>query len=153
VPHRSCRLVGAQGTLIWDAIKDVVEIFRVETGRWERTWNFRRWIAIRRIWTKPATFFSRRDATTGKLPDLSAAYDVVAIVEAAKESIACGRHHQDIRDMSSKPVKSVVFIFARGGSKGVPGKNIKPLGGKAIDSARHRNWSCDTDSGNRDRLD
>ena len=34
--------------------------------------------------------------------------------------------------MSSKPVKSVVFIFARGGSKGVPGKNIKPLGGKPL---------------------
>jgi CMP-N-acetylneuraminic acid synthetase len=34
--------------------------------------------------------------------------------------------------MNSKPVKSVVFIFARGGSKGVPGKNIKPLGGKPL---------------------
>lgn len=34
--------------------------------------------------------------------------------------------------MSSKPVKSVVFIFARGGSKGVPGKNIKSLGGKPL---------------------
>lgn len=34
--------------------------------------------------------------------------------------------------MSGKPVKSVVFIFARGGSKGVPGKNIKPLGGKPL---------------------
>ena len=34
--------------------------------------------------------------------------------------------------MSSKQVKSVVFIFARGGSKGVPGKNIKRLGGKPL---------------------
>lgn len=34
--------------------------------------------------------------------------------------------------MCSKPIKSVVFIFARGGSKGVPGKNIKPLGGKPL---------------------
>lgn len=34
--------------------------------------------------------------------------------------------------MSSIPVKSVVFIFARGGSKGVPGKNIKPLRGKPL---------------------
>jgi N-acylneuraminate cytidylyltransferase len=35
----------------------------------------------------------------------------------------------------------IAFIFARGGSKGVPGKNVKPLGGKpliawAIDTAR-----------------
>lgn len=36
------------------------------------------------------------------------------------------------RDMSSKQVKSVVFIFARGGSKGVPGKNIKSLAGKPL---------------------
>lgn len=35
-------------------------------------------------------------------------------------------------DMSSKQVKSVVFIFARGGSKGIPGKNIKSLGGKPL---------------------
>jgi CMP-N-acetylneuraminic acid synthetase len=34
--------------------------------------------------------------------------------------------------MSSKPIKSVVFIFARGGSKGVPGKNIKLLAGKPL---------------------
>lgn len=34
--------------------------------------------------------------------------------------------------MSSKPAKSVVFIFARGGSKGVPGKNIKLLAGKPL---------------------
>jgi CMP-N-acetylneuraminic acid synthetase len=34
--------------------------------------------------------------------------------------------------MSSKSAKSVVFIFARGGSKGVPGKNIKLLAGKPL---------------------
>jgi N-acylneuraminate cytidylyltransferase len=34
--------------------------------------------------------------------------------------------------MSSKSVKPVAFIFARGGSKGVPGKNIKLLGGKPL---------------------
>jgi CMP-N-acetylneuraminic acid synthetase len=34
--------------------------------------------------------------------------------------------------MQSKPLKTVVFIFARGGSKGVPGKNIKILGNKPL---------------------
>jgi CMP-N-acetylneuraminic acid synthetase len=34
--------------------------------------------------------------------------------------------------MSNKKVKSVIFIFARGGSKGVPGKNIKSLHGKPL---------------------
>ena len=29
-------------------------------------------------------------------------------------------------------MKTVAFIFARGGSKGLPGKNILPLGGKPL---------------------
>ena len=29
-------------------------------------------------------------------------------------------------------MKAVAFIFARGGSKGLPGKNIRPLGGKPL---------------------
>ena len=29
-------------------------------------------------------------------------------------------------------MSTVGFIFARGGSKGVPGKNIRPLGGKPL---------------------
>ena len=29
-------------------------------------------------------------------------------------------------------MKAVAFIFARGGSKGLPGKNILPLGGKPL---------------------
>lgn len=43
--------------------------------------------------------------------------------------------------MSSTKLRAIGFIFARGGSKGVPGKNIKPLAGKpliayAIETAR-----------------
>ncbi len=29
-------------------------------------------------------------------------------------------------------MKAIAFIFARGGSKGLPGKNIRPLGGKPL---------------------
>ena len=29
-------------------------------------------------------------------------------------------------------MKAITFIFARGGSKGLPGKNIRPLGGKSL---------------------
>lgn len=43
--------------------------------------------------------------------------------------------------MSNNKLRAIGFIFARGGSKGVPGKNIKPLAGKpliayAIETAR-----------------
>lgn len=31
-----------------------------------------------------------------------------------------------------KPMKAIAFIFARGGSKGLPGKNIRPLAGKPL---------------------
>jgi N-acylneuraminate cytidylyltransferase len=34
--------------------------------------------------------------------------------------------------MESKDLKTVAFIFARGGSKGLPGKNVKPLNGKPL---------------------
>jgi CMP-N-acetylneuraminic acid synthetase len=34
--------------------------------------------------------------------------------------------------METKSLKTVAFIFARGGSKGLPGKNIKPLLGKPL---------------------
>lgn len=33
---------------------------------------------------------------------------------------------------SNKSTKAVAFVFARGGSKGVPGKNIRPLAGKPL---------------------
>jgi predicted dehydrogenase len=90
VPHRSCRLIGVQGTLIWDAIKDTVEIYRVETGQWERT-EFPALDRNQAYLDETSDFLFAIDSTTCKLPALSAAYDVVAIVEAAKESMACGR--------------------------------------------------------------
>ena len=34
--------------------------------------------------------------------------------------------------MESTDLKRIAFIFARGGSKGLPGKNIKPLAGKPL---------------------
>ena len=34
--------------------------------------------------------------------------------------------------MEKTDFKAVCFIFARGGSKGLPGKNIRTLGGKPL---------------------
>jgi predicted dehydrogenase len=90
VPHRSCRLIGAQGTMIWDAIKDVVDIYRVETGQWERT-EFPTLDRNQAYLEEIRDFLFSAEITTVKLPDLSAAYDVVAIVEAAKNSIESGK--------------------------------------------------------------
>lgn len=90
VPHRSCRLIGALGTLIWDAIKDVVEVYRVETGQWERT-EFPALDRNQPYLDETRDFLFPTDVTTGQLPNLSAAYDVLAIVEAAKDSIASGK--------------------------------------------------------------
>ncbi len=90
VPHRSCRLVGDQGTIVWDAIKDSVEVYRVETGQWERT-EFPALDRNQAYLEEIRDFLFVTDSTTGKLPDLSAAYDVLAIVEAAKNSIASGK--------------------------------------------------------------
>ncbi len=35
-------------------------------------------------------------------------------------------------DMQEPELRTIAFIFARGGSKGVPGKNIKMLDGKPL---------------------
>jgi predicted dehydrogenase len=86
-PHRSCRLIGTQGTLCWDAIKDVVEIYRVQTGEWEST-EFPALGHNQTYLDEIQDFLFSADLSTVKLPDLCAAYDVVAIVEAAKNSIA-----------------------------------------------------------------
>jgi predicted dehydrogenase len=90
VPHRSCRLIGTQGTLIWDAIKDVVEIYRAETGQWERV-EFQTLERNQAYLDELSDFLLASEVTRGLLPDLTSAYDVVAIVEAAKASIASGK--------------------------------------------------------------
>jgi len=90
VPHRSCRLIGTQGTLIWDAIKDVVDIYCVEIGQWERT-EFPTLDRNQTYLAEIRDFLFATDAMTKSLPELPAAYDVVAIVEAAKASIASGK--------------------------------------------------------------
>jgi CMP-N-acetylneuraminic acid synthetase len=42
------------------------------------------------------------------------------------------RCHQSPCGVGGGRLKAVAFIFARGGSKGLPGKNIRPLGGKPL---------------------
>lgn len=40
--------------------------------------------------------------------------------------------HKEPSKVKGKRMKATAFIFARGGSKGLPGKNIRPLGGKPL---------------------
>ena len=46
--------------------------------------------------------------------------------------MACEPHAVVPTDIPGDPKRHVAFIFARGGSKGLPGKNIKPLAGKPL---------------------
>ena len=34
-PQRTCRVIGSEGTLVWDAIADRVDLYRAATGIWE----------------------------------------------------------------------------------------------------------------------
>ena len=35
VPDRRCRFIGSEGTLVWNAILNQIDLFRVSTGQWE----------------------------------------------------------------------------------------------------------------------
>ncbi len=84
---RSCKFIGSKGTLIWDGLQDRVDIFYSGHGEWERLevppCPDRNVMYIDEV----SDFLDCVDS--GRVPAITAkeAYDVLAIVEAAKASI------------------------------------------------------------------
>jgi len=87
VPHRSCRFIGAQGTLVWNALNDSIDVFTVATGKWEHL-DFPMKDRNQLYLDELTEFLSLSDSKETRLPNLAEGYDVLAIVEAAKQSIA-----------------------------------------------------------------
>lgn len=87
VPHRSCRFIGSQGTLVWNALSDSIDVFTVASGKWEHLvfpMKDRNQLYVDEL----AEFLSLSESKETRLPNLTEGYDVVAIVEAAKQSLA-----------------------------------------------------------------
>jgi len=89
-PDRRCRFIGTEGTVIWDAIADTIDVFRAETGQWQR------------VSCPPADrdatyleqlrrFLAAAKGGTSTLPTLAESFDVLTIAVAAARSITEGR--------------------------------------------------------------
>lgn len=89
-PHRSCRFIGSKGTLVWNAISDSVDLFQVASGTWEHL-SFAMEDRNQMYLDELAEFLSLSEGIESRLPNLADGYNVLAIVEAAKQSIASNK--------------------------------------------------------------
>lgn len=85
---RSCKFIGTEGTLVWDGIADRLDQFDGIRGEWQRIDT--RACPDRNVMYIEELRHFLACIETGGTPviDACAAYDVLAIVEAAKASIA-----------------------------------------------------------------
>jgi predicted dehydrogenase len=85
VPHRSCRFIGAEGTLVWDAAAGSIDIGR-SGGAWERTCHpmaDRNAMYLEEL----ADFLSLVRGGASRLPSLDEGRGVLAVVDAARKSM------------------------------------------------------------------
>jgi predicted dehydrogenase len=89
-PDRRCRFIGAEGTLIWDGIADTIDIFRTETGQWERI-TFPPAEPDASYSDQLQRFLAAAEGAASALPTLAEGYDVLTIATAAACSMKKGR--------------------------------------------------------------
>lgn len=92
-PDRRCRFIGSEGTLLWDAMRDTIDVYRASTKDWE---NLHVAAADRNqmYLDELAKFFELIAGGTDTLARLDEACDVLAIVEAARNSLM---HKQTVK--------------------------------------------------------
>ena len=143
-PSRQCRIIGTEGTLIWDAIANTVRCFETAADEWSDmliTSTDRSQMYLDELVEFLAAINQQRQpCVTGEdgrralavvlAAKQSADEGVTVSVESAGPTVVCG---------TTLPHRTVGFVFARGGSKGLPGKNLRDLADKPPDCACHRN--------------
>jgi predicted dehydrogenase len=86
-PTRSCKFIGENGTIIWNGITDSLDLFRAESGVWERIDGFVQSDRNQMYLDELSHFFDCLGGRQKLIVDGVQGYDVLAIVDAAKASI------------------------------------------------------------------
>lgn len=88
-PHRSCRFIGSEGTIIWDAIENSVRIYCAS----RRGWECKKYSSYdhNKMYVDELSEFIIKTADSSRLPGVTEAYNVLAIIEAAKTSMSTDR--------------------------------------------------------------
>ena len=85
-PHRSCRLIGNEGTLVWNAAADKIERYRAASGAWEQLCYP---LADRNqmYLDELSEFLRPAGAPEGALTSVVEGIGVMAVIEAARVSL------------------------------------------------------------------
>jgi predicted dehydrogenase len=86
-PFRQCKLIGKNGTLIWDGIKDRVEYFNLNNKSWTVMDEFTLVDKNKMYLDELALFIDSVSATVTNVISGEQGADVLKIIEAAKESL------------------------------------------------------------------
>jgi predicted dehydrogenase len=90
-PTRSCKFIGTRGTLIWNGITDSIELFRADAPGWECIDTFSLSDRNQMYVDELAHFLDCAATGSAPLIDGRQGLDVLAIVEAARESMDNGK--------------------------------------------------------------
>jgi len=84
--HRSCRFIGTDGTLVWNALGDRLELYRAATGQWEQLHYP---LADRnQMYLEELEEFLRPSALDGStITTVAQGLDVMAVIDAARTSM------------------------------------------------------------------
>lgn len=88
--HRSCRIIGSEGTIVWSAIEDTIDLFKTSTNEWKKL-IFPLKDRNQMYLDEMEEFLSLPSKGKSKLSSAVEAFDVLAIVDAAKASIETGK--------------------------------------------------------------
>ena len=154
-PTRTCRVIGTEGTIEWDFITDTVRRYGADEDEW-RTLHQQSDCDRNQSYVNELQHFLEC-VETGRQP-LATGEDgrkALQVVQAARESSRAGtrvdlKQAREVTqptllrlqadaprpecavDRNGTTSRVCGFVFARGGSRGVPGKNIRLLGGKPL---------------------